>query len=102
MAKKTIDSDFEVDARPIGEGKDPLAEGNTLINPMGSSEDDNVYELLESSEDVRKAEKLLPKRDPQPSHPGSVQLQVPKIRSIKNKSEEELAQALKTSKRIGR
>lgn len=94
--------DFAVDARPIKEGKDPLAEGNTLVNPMGTNEDDNVYELLESSEDVRKFEKSLPKRDPKPSHPGNVQLNVPKVRSVKSKTKQELEQAIKSSKRTGR
>lgn len=102
MSDNLVDPDFAVDARPVKEGKDPLAEGNTLVNPKGSSEDDNVYELLESSEDVRKAEKLLPKRDPKPLHPHSVQVEIPKIRRVKNKSEEELEKAVKSSHRKGR
>lgn len=103
MSKK-IDSDFVVDARPIKEGKDPLADGNTLVNPKGSSEDDNVYELLESSDDVRKAEALIPRKNtsiPRP-HGYPVQLNVPKIRNVKNKGEEELAETVKSSKRSGR
>lgn len=101
MSNKFVDSDFVIDARPKTEGKDPLAEGNTLINPT-NSEDENVYELLESSEDVRKAEKILPKRDPKPSHPYNVQVEVPKIRNVKNKSEEELEKVVKSSHRTGR
>lgn len=100
MAKKAVDSEFSVDARPIGEGKDPLAEGNTLVNPKGSTEDDNVYELLESSEDVRKAEATTPAR-PRATY-DAPQVVIPKIRSVHNKSEEDLAKAIKTSKRTGR
>lgn len=102
MSKKVEDSEFAVDARPVKEGKDPLAEGNTLINPKGSSEDDNVYELLESSEDVRKAEKLLPKKDVKEHFGYPFQLQVPKVRQVKNKSEDELEEVIKSSNRKGR
>ena len=90
-------SDFLVDARPVKEGKDPLSEGNTLVVA-----DDGHYELLESSEDVRKAEKLLPKKTPHSTHPQNVQLEVPKHRQVKNKSELELAETVKKSKRTGR
>lgn len=40
-----------VEARPIGEGKDPLAEGNTLVNPT-NTEAETHYEVKEKSEDV--------------------------------------------------
>lgn len=49
------DNEDLVDARPIKEGKDPLAEGNTLINP-DNTEDHNTYEVLETSEGVRQME----------------------------------------------
>jgi hypothetical protein len=39
------------EARPIGEGKDPLAEGNTLVNPT-NTEAETHYEVKEKSEDV--------------------------------------------------
>lgn len=39
------------EARPIGEGKDPLAEGNTLVNPS-NTEAETHYEVKEKSEDV--------------------------------------------------
>jgi hypothetical protein len=39
------------EARPIGEGKDPLAEGNTLVNPT-NSEGETHYEVKERGEDV--------------------------------------------------
>ena len=91
------DLDFLVDARPVKEGKDPLSEGNTLVVAG-----DKHYELLESSEDVRKAEKLLPKRDSRSSHPQNVQVNMPKVRSVKNKSKEEIAEVIKKSKRTGR
>jgi len=100
MAKKAVESEFAVDARPIGEGKDPLAEGNTLVNPKGSTEDDNVYELLESSEDVRKAEETMPAK-PRATY-DAPQIVIPKIRAVHNKSEEDLAEAVKASKRTGR
>lgn len=96
------ESDFIVKARPIKEGKDPLAEGNTLVNPKGTTEDDGIYELLESSEDVRQAEKLVDKVIVGPTGHHVPQLQIPKIRRVRNKSEDELAQAVKNSKRKGR
>lgn len=102
MSNIDADSEFAVDARPIKEGKDPLAEGNTLINPQGTSEDDNIYELLESSEDVRKAEKLITKKDIKINTGFPVQLTVPKVRNVHNKSEEELAEVVKKSHRTGR
>lgn len=40
-----------VESRPIGEGKDPLAEGNTLVNPT-NTEAETHYEVKEKSEDV--------------------------------------------------
>lgn len=39
------------EARPVGEGKDPLAEGNTLVNPT-NTEAETHYEVKEKSEDV--------------------------------------------------
>ncbi len=42
-----------VEARPIGEGKDPLADGNTLVNPS-NTEAETHYEVKESSEEVSK------------------------------------------------
>lgn len=39
------------EARPIGAGKDPLAEGNTLKNPT-NSEAETHYEVKERGEDV--------------------------------------------------
>lgn len=53
MAKST-NSDNSTKARPIGHGKDPLAEGNTLVNPSNST-DETRYEVKERSDDVRKA-----------------------------------------------
>lgn len=41
----------KVEARPIGEGKDPLAEGNTLENPS-NTEAETHYNVKERSEDV--------------------------------------------------
>lgn len=41
----------KAEARPIGEGKDPLAEGNTLVNPS-NTEAETHYEVKERSEDV--------------------------------------------------
>lgn len=48
--KKTVD---QVEARPIGEGKDPLAEGNTLHNPT-NSEAETHYEVKETSKEASK------------------------------------------------
>lgn len=55
-AKQTKAKDNNlVEARPIGEGKDPLAEGNTLVNPT-NSEAETHYQVKERSDDVRASE----------------------------------------------
>lgn len=46
-----------VEARPIGQGKDPLAEGNTLVNPT-NTEAETHYEVKERSEDVQAASEI--------------------------------------------
>jgi len=53
--KKTEDNSANknlAEARPVGQGKDPLAEGNTLVNPT-NSEAETHYEVKERSEDVQ-------------------------------------------------
>lgn len=55
-SKKTDTSVAE--ARPIGQGKDPLAEGNTLVNPT-NSEAETHYEVKERGEDVQTAENTI-------------------------------------------
>lgn len=45
----------EVEARPQHQGKDPLAEGNTLVNPT-NTEAETHYEVKERSEDVQASE----------------------------------------------
>lgn len=47
----------QVEARPIGQGKDPLAEGNTLANPT-NSEAETHYDVKEKSEDVQAASQI--------------------------------------------
>lgn len=47
----------EVEARPQHQGKDPLAEGNTLVNPT-NTEAETHYEVKERSEDVQKASEI--------------------------------------------
>lgn len=42
----------QVEARPIGQGKDPLADGNTLVNPT-NTEAETHYDVKERSEDVQ-------------------------------------------------
>lgn len=57
-AKKSKENNTNVDqaeARPVGQGKDPLAEGNTLVNPT-NSEAETHYEVKERSEDVQAKE----------------------------------------------
>lgn len=49
--EETTNSD-QAEARPIGEGKDPLAEGNTLENPS-NTEAETHYNVKERSEDVQ-------------------------------------------------
>jgi len=84
-----------VDARPIGEGKDPLAEGNTLVNPS-NTEDHNTYEILETSEGVRQAEKNIARMTEEYHAPPAV---VPsRVRVRPNKSEKDLAEATKNRK----
>lgn len=51
---KSNDSN-KVEARPIGQGKDPLAEGNTLVNPS-NTEAETHYDVKERSDDVRASE----------------------------------------------
>jgi hypothetical protein len=51
-----------VEARPIGEGKDPLAEGNTLVNPT-NTEAETHYEVKERSADVAAAENTIDGQD---------------------------------------
>jgi hypothetical protein len=48
-------SSDQAEARPIGEGKDPLAEGNTLVNPT-NTEAETHYDIKEKSSDVSEAE----------------------------------------------
>jgi ABC-type uncharacterized transport system YnjBCD substrate-binding protein len=43
------------EARPVGMGKDPLAEGNTLVNPS-NSEAETHYEVKQRSADVQASE----------------------------------------------
>lgn len=52
---KSKKSDDQVEARPIGEGKDPLADGNTLENPT-NTEAETHYKVKEKSEDVQAEE----------------------------------------------
>lgn len=52
----------KVEARPIGEGKDPLADGNTLVNPT-NTEAETHYEVKERSDDVRAAENTIDGQD---------------------------------------
>lgn len=49
QVKKVDDSKAE--ARPIGEGVDPLAAGNTLVNPTNSTGETH-YDVKEKSDDV--------------------------------------------------
>lgn len=48
----------KVEARPIGAGKDPLAEGNTLENPT-NSEAETHYNVKERGEDVQATENTI-------------------------------------------
>lgn len=51
-AKKTDDNkptQDQVEARPQGQGKDPLAEGNTLVNPT-NTEAETHYDVKQTSE----------------------------------------------------
>ena len=60
-SKKSAD---QVEARPVGQGKDPLAEGNTLENPT-NTEAETHYNVKEKSEDVqaREAENTINGQD---------------------------------------
>lgn len=51
-----------VEARPQHQGKDPLAEGNTLVNPT-NSEAETHYDVKERSEDVQKADNTINGQD---------------------------------------
>lgn len=46
-------SEGQVEARPIGQGKDPLAEGNTLVNPS-NTEAETHYDVKQTSEEASK------------------------------------------------
>lgn len=59
-SKKTDNS--KVEARPIGEGKDPLAEGNTLENPS-NTEAETHYNVKERGADVQAAENTIAGQD---------------------------------------
>jgi hypothetical protein len=48
----SLASSDKAEARPIGQGKDPLAEGNTLVNPT-NSEAETHYDVKERSSDVQ-------------------------------------------------
>lgn len=52
---KSTDSGDQVEARPVGQGKDPLAEGNTLVNST-NTEAETHYNVKERSEDVQASE----------------------------------------------
>lgn len=88
-----------VDARPIKEGKDPLSEGNTLVNP-DNTEDHNTYEVLETAEGVRQAE-INAARMVEEYHTAPTAAPA-RVRVRPNKSEAELADTIKTAKRVGR
>lgn len=51
-----------VEARPQHQGKDPLAEGNTLVNPT-NSEAETHYEVKERGADVQEAENKINGQD---------------------------------------
>lgn len=61
-AQSTDNSADQAEARPIGQGKDPLAEGNTLVNPT-NTEAETHYEVKERSDDVRAAETSINGQD---------------------------------------
>lgn len=61
MSKKSSDKSV-AEARPIGQGKDPLAEGNTLKNPS-NTEAETHYDVKERGEDVQKAEHTINGKD---------------------------------------
>lgn len=88
-----------VNARPIKEGYDPLTAGNSLSNPT-NSDDHNTYEVLESVEEVMKAEK----EGARITKEYQVHAQAPArpAKKVPNKSEAQLAEAVKSSKRTGR
>lgn len=88
-----------VDARPIKEGYDPLTAGNSLSNPT-NTEDHNSYEVLESVAEVIKAEKegVRIKQEYQVH----AQVAARPAKKVPNKSEAQLAEVIKSSKRTGR
>jgi len=88
-----------VEARPVKEGYDPLAAGNSLANPT-NTEDANTYEVLESVEEVIKAEKEGARITKE--YQVHAQVQARPARKVANKSEKDLAEAIKISKRTGR
>lgn len=61
-SKKSQSNDSMTEARPIGAGKDPLAEGNTLVNPT-NTEAETHYEVKERGEDVQAAETSINGQD---------------------------------------
>lgn len=60
-ASKNVDQNV-AEARPVGQGKDPLAEGNTLENPT-NSEAETHYNVKERGEDVQAAENTINGKD---------------------------------------
>lgn len=89
------DNENIISSRVIGEGKDPLSEGNTM-----TVADDGHYELLETSEGVRQAEKRQA-RMAEEYHTAPTTVG-PRHKAMPNKSSEELVKVVKTSKRKGR
>lgn len=52
---RQLNTEGQAEARPIGQGKDPLAEGNTLVNPT-NTEAETHYDVKERGEDVQAQE----------------------------------------------
>ena len=94
---ETKKSNDQVEARPIGEGKDPLAEGNTLENPT-NTEAETHYKVKERSEDVQKTSKIAGKNANERAEVHNAQQAQPHNSS--NESNEDLADA--TEGREGR
>ena len=83
-----------VNARPIKEGKDPLAEGNTLV-PKGEKH----YAVLETSEDIRKEEKNAARmREEYHVAPPTAANPLKMPHKTRNESKTELEKALKGRK----
>lgn len=57
-----VQSSDQAEARPIGEGKDPLSEGNTLANPT-NSEAETHYNIKENGAAVQAAENTINGQD---------------------------------------